>query len=135
MAHLDNVNLELAELVRHRLEFIGLPNPSGVGTELVSVHVGDGDEAVGSAGRAGGASAFAVVLRGAQEVRVCVAEITAEGAAVEETVQCGAALEAEVHDRSWARWISDGLSGRGLRSTTCRDMSTGFTPHDAPTDA
>lgn len=117
MAHLDYVDLELAELARHRLQLIGLSNPSRVRTKLIAVHIRDGDEAFGSACRTRGASTLTVVLRGAQQVGVRVAEITAEGAAIEKPVQCGSALEAEVHDRSRACRIGHGFRGCGLRST------------------
>ena len=78
-AHLDDIHAELAELARHHLELTWSPDSSLIGPELVAEHVAQLSQLAAAAEGARSPCRHPVVLGGAQQVRVGVAQVGGKG--------------------------------------------------------
>ena len=73
--HLHHIHAELAELARHHLELTRSPDSSLIGAELVAEHIVQLSQIAPAAKRARSTRRHSVVLGGAQQVRVGIAEV------------------------------------------------------------
>jgi hypothetical protein len=78
-AHLDDIHAKLAELACHDLELTRSPDSSLIRPELVAEHVAQLSQLAAAAEGAQSPCRHPVVLGGAQQVRVGVAQVGGEG--------------------------------------------------------